>query len=95
MYPAVDLGAIVIKEALERAGVAPEHVDEVIMGNVLQAGSDKIQQDKQQLKRDCQKQFQLWRLIKYAVLALKRFILHVKQLFLAMRTLLSRAVWKT
>jgi len=36
--PAVDLGAIVIKEALERAGVAPEHVDEVIMGNVLQAG---------------------------------------------------------
>ena len=36
--PAVDLGAIVIKEALERAGVAPEHVDEVIMGNVLQSG---------------------------------------------------------
>ena len=35
---AVDLGAIVIKEALERARVAPELVDEVIMGNVLQAG---------------------------------------------------------
>ncbi|WP_210469352.1 acetyl-CoA C-acetyltransferase [Sporosarcina sp. 6E9] len=35
---AVDLGATVIKEALERAGVSPEHVDEVIMGNVLQAG---------------------------------------------------------
>ena len=35
---AVDLGATVIKEALERAGVAPELVDEVIMGNVLQAG---------------------------------------------------------
>ncbi len=35
---AVDLGAIVIKEALERAGVTSEHVDEVIMGNVLQAG---------------------------------------------------------
>ena len=35
---AADLGAIVIKEALERAGVAPELVDEVIMGNVLQAG---------------------------------------------------------
>ena len=35
---AVDLGATVIKEALERAGVSPEHVDAVIMGNVLQAG---------------------------------------------------------
>ncbi len=35
----VDLGAIVIKEALNRAGVKPELVDEVIMGNVLQAGN--------------------------------------------------------
>ncbi|WP_445669486.1 acetyl-CoA C-acetyltransferase [Paenibacillus sp. FSL R10-2736] len=35
---AVDLGALVIKEALQRAGVAPEQVDEVIMGNVLQGG---------------------------------------------------------
>ncbi|MFS0574131.1 acetyl-CoA C-acetyltransferase [Sporosarcina sp. 179-K 3D1 HS] len=35
---ATELGAIVIKEALARAGVAPESVDEVIMGNVLQAG---------------------------------------------------------
>ncbi len=32
------LGAIVIKEALARAGVAETSVDEVIMGNVLQAG---------------------------------------------------------
>ncbi len=32
------LGALVIKEALKRAGVANEHVDEVIMGNVIQAG---------------------------------------------------------
>lgn len=36
--PAVDQGAIVIKEALKRAGVSPEMVDEVFMGNVLQAG---------------------------------------------------------
>jgi acetyl-CoA C-acetyltransferase len=34
---AVDLGALVIKEALKRANVAPDQVDEVIMGNVLQA----------------------------------------------------------
>ncbi len=36
--PAVELGALVIKEALRRAGVTPEQVDEVIMGNVLQGG---------------------------------------------------------
>ncbi|MDD6796417.1 MAG: acetyl-CoA C-acetyltransferase [Clostridiaceae bacterium] len=36
--PAVDLGAIVIKEALNRAGVKPEAVEEVVMGNVIQAG---------------------------------------------------------
>ena len=34
--PAKDLGAIVIKEALNRAGVAPEQVDLVYMGCVLQ-----------------------------------------------------------
>lgn len=33
--PAVDLGAIVIKDALKRAGVLPEMVDEVILGCVL------------------------------------------------------------
>jgi acetyl-CoA C-acetyltransferase len=35
---AVDLGATVIKEAVNRAGIKPEIIDEVIMGNVLQAG---------------------------------------------------------
>ncbi|WMJ79677.1 acetyl-CoA C-acetyltransferase [Clostridium sp. MB40-C1] len=35
---AVELGSTVIKEALNRAGVKPEQVDEVIMGHVLQAG---------------------------------------------------------
>lgn len=36
--PAVDLGALVIREALKRSGVDGKLVDEVIMGNVLQAG---------------------------------------------------------
>jgi acetyl-CoA C-acetyltransferase len=36
--PAPELGAAAIKEALKQAGVQPDHVDEVIMGNVLQAG---------------------------------------------------------
>lgn len=35
--PVADLGAIVIKEALKRAGVKPEQVDEVLMGCVIQA----------------------------------------------------------
>ncbi|MCY6485936.1 acetyl-CoA C-acetyltransferase [Clostridium aestuarii] len=34
---AADLGSIVIKEALNRAGVKPEQVEEVIMGHVIQA----------------------------------------------------------
>ncbi len=36
--PAKEIGAVVIKEAVKRAGIKPENVDEVIMGCVLQAG---------------------------------------------------------
>jgi len=36
--PATELGAVVIREALYRAGIAAERVDEVIMGNVVSAG---------------------------------------------------------
>ncbi|MFJ8246676.1 acetyl-CoA C-acetyltransferase [Peribacillus asahii] len=39
---ASELGGIVIKEALERSGVPFDQVDEVIMGNVLQAGQGQI-----------------------------------------------------
>jgi acetyl-CoA C-acetyltransferase len=39
---AVDLGAVVIREALERAGVAPDQVEYTIMGHVLQAGQGQI-----------------------------------------------------
>jgi acetyl-CoA C-acetyltransferase len=37
-FKATDLGAIVVREAVKRAGVKPEEVDEVIMGCVIQAG---------------------------------------------------------
>ena len=37
-YSAVELGTLVVTEALKRAGVRPEAVDEVVMGHVLQAG---------------------------------------------------------
>jgi acetyl-CoA C-acetyltransferase len=37
-FKTTELGAIVVREAVERAGVSPEDVDEVIMGCVIQAG---------------------------------------------------------
>jgi acetyl-CoA C-acetyltransferase len=37
--PATELGSIVIREALERAGLQPDEVEYVIMGQVLQAGA--------------------------------------------------------
>jgi len=41
-FTAMDLGGIAIRAALERAGVAPEQVDYVFMGQVLQAGQGQI-----------------------------------------------------
>ena len=38
-FSAADLGGIAIKGALEKAGVSPDQVDYVIMGQVIQAGS--------------------------------------------------------
>lgn len=35
---AVDLGTVVVKEAIKRAGIKPENVDEVYLGCILQAG---------------------------------------------------------
>jgi acetyl-CoA C-acetyltransferase len=39
---AVDLGGAAIRAALEHAGVAPDQVDQVVMGHVLQAGQGQI-----------------------------------------------------
>ena len=39
---AMELGGVAIRAALERAGVAPEAVDYVVMGHVLQAGAGQI-----------------------------------------------------
>ncbi|HYJ77146.1 MAG TPA: acetyl-CoA C-acetyltransferase [Actinomycetes bacterium] len=41
-FSGADLGAVAIKGALAKAGVAPEQVDYVIMGQVLQAGAGQI-----------------------------------------------------
>src|SRR5256885_1128404 len=37
-FRAPELGAMVVREAVRRADVAPDKVDEVVMGNVLSAG---------------------------------------------------------
>jgi acetyl-CoA C-acetyltransferase len=47
---ATELGGIAIKAALERAGVAPEDVQHVIMGQVLQAGQGQIPSRQAQIK---------------------------------------------
>ena len=41
-FSAADLGGLAIKAALERAGVSPEDVDYVFMGQVLQSGAGQI-----------------------------------------------------
>jgi acetyl-CoA C-acetyltransferase len=41
-FSGADLGGVAIKAALEKAGVAPEQVQYVIMGQVLQAGAGQI-----------------------------------------------------
>jgi acetyl-CoA C-acetyltransferase len=41
-FPAVELGGFAIAEALRRAGVAPDAVEHVIIGHVLQAGQGQI-----------------------------------------------------
>src|SRR5258708_31565431 len=37
-FSATDLGAITVRESVRRAGIKAEHIDEVIMGCVIQAG---------------------------------------------------------
>ncbi len=41
-FTAMELGSIAIRAALERSGVAPEQVEYVIMGHVIQAGAGQI-----------------------------------------------------
>ena len=41
-FSGADLGAVAIKGALDKSGVAPEQVDYVVMGQVLQAGAGQI-----------------------------------------------------
>jgi len=53
---ATELGGVAIKAALERAGVEPEQVDHVVMGQVLQAGQGQIPSRQAQIKADIPKE---------------------------------------
>jgi acetyl-CoA C-acetyltransferase len=53
---ATDLGATAIRAALERAEVAPEQVERVVMGQVLQAGQGQIPSRQAQIKADIPKE---------------------------------------
>src|SRR4030088_3710338 len=47
---ATELGATAIKAALERAEVAPEQIQHVVMGQVIQAGQGQIPSRQAQIK---------------------------------------------
>jgi acetyl-CoA C-acetyltransferase len=53
---ATELGGAAISAALERAGVEPEQVDHVVMGQVLQAGQGQIPSRQAQIKADIPKE---------------------------------------
>jgi acetyl-CoA C-acetyltransferase len=53
---ATELGATAIKAALERAEVAPDQVQQVVMGQVLQAGQGQIPSRQAQIKADIPKE---------------------------------------
>lgn len=58
--PAHELGAAVVKGALERAGVSPEDVDEVILGQVLQAGEGQNPARQAAMKAGVPKEATAW-----------------------------------
>jgi acetyl-CoA C-acetyltransferase len=53
---ATELGGVAIKAALDRAGVEPEQVDHVVMGQVLQAGQGQIPSRQAQIKAEIPKE---------------------------------------
>ncbi|MEM1289602.1 MAG: acetyl-CoA C-acetyltransferase [Pseudomonadota bacterium] len=58
--PAHELGATAIKGALERAGVAAEEVDEVIMGQILAAGEGQNPARQASMAAGCPKETTAW-----------------------------------
>ncbi|STG33878.1 acetyl-CoA acetyltransferase [Escherichia coli] len=91
---AIDLGATVIKAAIERAKIDSLHIDEVIMGNVLQAGLGQNPARQALLKAGWQKRCADSRSIKCVVRVLKVWRLPPRQFRQVRRRALWRGVWK-
>lgn len=76
--PASDLGALVIKEAIQRAGIDPEQVDEVILGNVLQGGQGQNPARQAAIKAGLKNEVPSWTLNKLCGSGLKSVITAVQ-----------------
>ncbi len=72
--PAAELGALVIKEAINRAGISPDQVDEVIMGNVLQAGLGQNPARQASIKAGIPQEVPSWTLNKVCGSGLKTIV---------------------
>ncbi|MBL0933287.1 MAG: acetyl-CoA C-acetyltransferase [Rhizobiaceae bacterium] len=78
--PAHELGAIAIKGALERAGVDPKDVDEVIMGQVLQAGEGQNPVRQASMKAGLPKETTAWSLNQVCGSGLRAIALGMQQI---------------
>src|SRR4029077_1272687 len=72
---ATELGATAIQAALERAAVAPEQVDHVVMGQVLQAGQGQIPSRQAQIKAGIPKEVSSETVIKVCASGLRASVL--------------------
>jgi len=72
--PAAELGALVIEEAIKRAGITPEQVDEVIMGNVLTAAQGQNPARQAAMKAGIPKETPAWTVNKVCGSGLKAVV---------------------
>lgn len=72
--PAIELGSIVIKEAINRAHLTPEHVGEVIMGNVLSAALGQNPARQAAMKAGVPKEIPAWTVSKVCGSGLKAIV---------------------
>ncbi|SDI44026.1 acetyl-CoA C-acetyltransferase [Desulfosporosinus hippei] len=72
--PAAELGAIAIKEAITRAGITPDQVDEVILGNVLQGGQGQNPARQAAIKAGVPQEIPSWTLNKLCGSGLKSVV---------------------
>lgn len=79
---ATDLGAIAIREAIVRAGIAPDQVEEVIMGNVLQSGQGENPARQAAIFAGIPKEVPAWTMNKLCGSGLKAIICAVQSVLL-------------